>query len=482
MIIPTTIPTFSIPYLGMGFLLFVTSLFFFGFFFNLPRGNLNRKGSLLFGFTCLFLGFYSLATVVFYSVSDNAARFTWVQIEFALSLPVVTFFFLFSAHFLELKNWFFRILVPISILAFLPLFLIPGLMVGSDPRWISPKIFGYPMEIPIYPFGVGGLLLLVIVLLEALILGMCWVRHIFLGKKDIPLALAFLVFVACGVSDILVSFGFYSFPSIFVLGFSGFLIAMAWNLFTEYTIVTRQLRQRTHELQEINEEMRFLVGNISHDIMGPLVSINGFTELLLDAHGRDPKQFKHYVDRIRANSDHMKALLSDLATYLQVGRTEEEIQKVDLYQIAHQVLAIVDLPNQYPHAKVSLPEKWPSFTGSPKRLKQVLLNLIQNSLKYNDKPEALIKVECERQGARVFFSVTDNGPGVPPELRERIFETFFRNHPKTPGTGMGLAIIRKAIENHGGKVWVDETFSEGARFCFYLPHSPQGTHLVAPKS
>ncbi|MDH3584497.1 MAG: HAMP domain-containing histidine kinase, partial [Phycisphaerae bacterium] len=112
----------------------------------------------------------------------------------------------------------------------------------------------------------------------------------------------------------------------------------------------------------------------------------------------------------------------------------------------------------------------PSITGDSRRLREVFLNLLNNALKYGcDGSSPVIRVGATGEGAQVHFWVEDEGPGIPRELRERAFEIFQRLCPEKEGSGVGLALVRKIVEIHGGRVWIDPDYEDGARFCLAFP-------------
>jgi signal transduction histidine kinase len=109
-------------------------------------------------------------------------------------------------------------------------------------------------------------------------------------------------------------------------------------------------------------------------------------------------------------------------------------------------------------------------------LKQILVNLFQNSIKYCDAEKLVIRVSGKKEKNGLSFCIEDNGAGIPEDLHEKVFEKFFRYSTNTLGTGMGLSIIKKIVENYQGKVWIDPSYREGTRVCFFLPSHSEETH------
>jgi signal transduction histidine kinase len=222
-----------------------------------------------------------------------------------------------------------------------------------------------------------------------------------------------------------------------------------------------------------NRELESFVYMASHDLRTPLVSIDGFARLLeedyadrLDADGRE------YLGRVRANAADMDSLLSDLLELSRVTTTEEPKETVPVADVVEQALQQLDHAIRESGAAVIVPDDLPEVSASPTRLRQVFTNLIGNAIKFSRQdagPRIEITWDELRDGHR--FRVADNGIGIPEPYREQIFEIFTRLKDKdVSGTGVGLTIVRRIIERHGGKVGVESRPGEGSTFWFTLPH------------
>lgn len=469
MIWPEKIRLLSLPSMVAASLLVWTGLLYLGFFLFLPSENPLRKTYLYFGLTSLTFALYAFGSMNSFSTDRPEGVYYWGVVQFAAIVPLAIFFIRFSVSHLDLDNFYFRWVMPLVTIAFLPFFFIDDLMLnhvfytvhfyfmGKSTHFLQPGLG--PVSYPFIAWCFAN----------TFYVGYLWLRHLLRKPEDLLLWGAFVLFLGTAVNDTLVSFRLYDFMHLFVYGFAGFLLAMGFQLFSDYFEVNRQVIKKTRELETINEEMRFLVSIISHDFMGPLISIRGFVDILKEREAQEEGKRQHYLSRIAANTDHMRELLKDLAIYLQIGRLEEEITSVDMNLVVHEALAMLDTASLHPKVKVELPEEWPKFHGSPKRLKQILLNLVHNSLKYAGKEELRITIRAKEEGEGILFSIEDNGVGIPRHLHQKVFEIFFRNHPHIPGTGLGLSIIKKIVESFGGKVWVDPDYQEGACIKFFLP-------------
>jgi signal transduction histidine kinase len=130
---------------------------------------------------------------------------------------------------------------------------------------------------------------------------------------------------------------------------------------------------------------------------------------------------------------------------------------------------MLEVPTKFPRATVEVAESWPSWTGSAKRLQQIVVNLVQNSFTHGRRANLRIKIYGKAKKGGLELTVEDNGPGIPAHLSTTVFQPFFRYSPETQGTGLGLSIVQKMAKSLGGDAWVDRDFTEGARIKVHLP-------------
>jgi signal transduction histidine kinase len=255
---------------------------------------------------------------------------------------------------------------------------------------------------------------------------------------------------------------------------------MAGQVHGARTLLEDQVRERTAELQERNDELEAFGYSISHDLRAPLRAMQGFSQALLeDCADRLDGMGKEYAERIVAGSQRMDELIRDLLAYSRVSRAELQLVRVPLTPVAHSALAEMSGALRARQAQVRVEEPLPVVLGHPATLSQVLTNLLGNGLKFvpADRTPELV-ITAERRNGVVRIWVQDNGIGIAPEHQTRIFRVFERLHSTDdyPGTGIGLAIVRKAVERMGGQVGVESRLGQGSRFWVELqPASGEGT-------
>ncbi|MFN2426132.1 MAG: ATP-binding protein [Candidatus Binatia bacterium] len=244
----------------------------------------------------------------------------------------------------------------------------------------------------------------------------------------------------------------------------------------------RRVAERTTDLEASN---RALVGavhdleafcySVSHDLRGPLRVINGFASLLESSGlaAADPEACES-VSRIRDNTNRMSQLLDGLLAFFRLGQRPIDAQRVDMDSLLRETLDAlgVDPGTARLRAEPLLPAH-----GDPALIADVLANLLSNAFKFTSRqPAPLVEVACEAGDGEVIYHVRDNGVGFHVEHAARLFEPFQRFHSAEgyEGTGVGLAIVRRIVERHGGRVWANAVAAKGATFSFALPRCEAG--------
>jgi PAS domain S-box-containing protein len=233
----------------------------------------------------------------------------------------------------------------------------------------------------------------------------------------------------------------------------------------------RRVLERTAELQFANHEMEAFCYSISHDLRAPLRSIRGYSEIVLqDLDAIMDERTRDYLKRACESASQMNQLLDDLLRLSVVGRTQLQREQTDLSPLAEGIIEELKASEPRRNVKFKLGGGL-AVRGDARLLNIALSNLLNNAWKFTGKkPDALIEVGAlEKDGERIFF-VRDNGEGFDMEWKHRLFGVFERLHSAKdfPGTGIGLAIVQRIIQRHGGRIWAEGKRREGAVFYFTL--------------
>jgi signal transduction histidine kinase len=235
------------------------------------------------------------------------------------------------------------------------------------------------------------------------------------------------------------------------------------------------LRALTEELQRSNAELEQFAYVASHDLQEPLRKVASFCQLLQRRYaGQLDDKADVYIEYAVDGAKRMQQLINDLLAFSRVGRIVRDQVLVPSGEALDQARANLSAPIAQEHARIES-GPLPVVRVEAALLTTVFQNLLGNALKFRGEDDPRISVAALRTGEFWEFSVTDNSIGVPPEYADRIFVIFQRLHDRQayPGTGIGLALCRKIIEYHGGRMWLDTGHSPGARFCFTLPIPPE---------
>jgi len=229
------------------------------------------------------------------------------------------------------------------------------------------------------------------------------------------------------------------------------------------------------ELTDKNSELERFTYTVSHDLKSPLITIAGFLGYLeQDAVSGDMDRLRSDTLRIQNAVDKMERLLNELLELSRIGRLMNPPAEVPFEDIAREALDNVHGQMDSRGVAVELDPNLPAVYGDRQRLVEVLQNLIDNAVKFmGDQPNPCIEIgqQGEEAGKPIFF-VRDNGIGISPEYHGRIFGLFDKLDTKTEGTGIGLALVKRIVEFHGGRIWVESEAGKGATFYFTLPVPP----------
>jgi PAS domain S-box-containing protein len=232
------------------------------------------------------------------------------------------------------------------------------------------------------------------------------------------------------------------------------------------------------ELEAKNAELERFTYTVSHDLKSPLVTVRGFLGFLeQDAANGDLERLRKDMQRIREATDTMQQLLNDLLELSRIGRVMNPPQELAFADLVQDALERLASPIVERGLQVTVASPLPRVYGDRPRLVEVLQNLVENAIKFcGDQPEPRITIGSKHLGDEVVFSVADNGIGIAPQYHEKIFGLFERLDPTIEGTGVGLALVKRIIEVHGGRIWVEsEGQGQGSTFYFTLPQPEGGT-------
>lgn len=208
---------------------------------------------------------------------------------------------------------------------------------------------------------------------------------------------------------------------------------------------------------------------ISHDLKAPLRGIHSLAEWMLedyqdtiDEAGR--KNLNLMLERVKR----MQRLIDGVLSYSRIGRTVEIPEAISLKSLLEEVVETLSLPDSF---TLSIPQSMPTLVSDRIRITQIFENLISNAIKYVDRRDGNITILVEKEGEYYRFGVRDNGPGIDPRYHEQVFQIFqtFHKREGVDSTGIGLTIVRKIVENLGGRIWVESEVGKGATFYFTLP-------------
>lgn len=244
----------------------------------------------------------------------------------------------------------------------------------------------------------------------------------------------------------------------------------------------KDVQEATSRARARTEELESLLQMVAHDLKSPVVTMGGLLRILQRSLETAPKDDRRdrVLDQLIASSQMMESFLTDLLGGLAAEASKPEIAPFDLRDAVGEVLEQLRqaIEEKDIAVEVDLPESLPQLLADERRIKQVLDNLLTNSIRYmGPAEEPMIKVWATEEADRIITRVSDTGTGIPRECQDRVFDRFFRApgvEVKT-GSGLGLFIVKKIIESHGGEVWFESEEGVGTTFSFSLPTTKPDT-------
>ena len=209
---------------------------------------------------------------------------------------------------------------------------------------------------------------------------------------------------------------------------------------------------------------------VAHDLRSPLLTIAGYCQLLEEEYSWQlPTAGQNYIKRIVDGAHRMSRLIEDMLDYSKAGHSRQPFEPIAMESILIQTRANLESSIREQNASLEI-GPMPSVVGDHTQMVRLFQNLVDNAIKFHGPHSPKICVTASRDGNYWLFNVEDNGIGIPQEQQERIFQAFYRLHGQEyPGNGIGLAVCKKIVERHGGRIWVNSAAEQGSIFRFTIP-------------
>jgi PAS domain S-box-containing protein len=250
------------------------------------------------------------------------------------------------------------------------------------------------------------------------------------------------------------------------------LVAAARDI-TEAKRLQNEREKLITELEAKNAELERFTYSVSHDLRSPLITIKTFLGFVAeDVAGKNSENLKSDLERIDKAAEKMGNLLEEILELSRVGRMFNPPSEVPGVELAKEALELLSGSIAQSGAEVYLAPDLPVLYGDRPRLLEVFQNLLENAIKFvGDQPYPKIEIGTRNGGGDTIICVRDNGIGINPQYRDKVFGLFEKLDQKSEGTGIGLALVKRIVEVHGGRIWVEsEGIGHGSTFCFTIPH------------
>jgi len=250
-------------------------------------------------------------------------------------------------------------------------------------------------------------------------------------------------------------------------------LAMGIELMIENISASEQTKRKyLISIEKTNKELDQFAYIISHDLKSPLRAITNLSQWIEDDLGKDVSEdIKKNMTLLRSRVHRMETLIVGVLEYSKSTRNNERNETVDVKKLLVDLIDLIAPPASF---QIEIKENMPTIDTEKIKLEQVFSNLISNAIKYHDNPlQGSITIDCKKSDGMYIFSVQDNGPGIEPEYHEMVFKIFqtLSVNEKTDSNGIGLSIVKKIIEEKGGRVWIESEKGKGTRFVFTWPQN-----------
>lgn len=231
--------------------------------------------------------------------------------------------------------------------------------------------------------------------------------------------------------------------------------------------INKQREQLLQDLEQQNKSLNEYAHVVSHDLKAPLRSIDALINWYIeDNKSSISAPGRENLNLILSNVEKMDLLIKGILDYSSIDKQDQDVRQLPLDELVQDVFRTISIPE---HIAVEVKGEFPVINGNPTQFKQLFQNLIQNAIKYNDKPKGLVVVGCEEKSEVWQFYVQDNGVGIQPDYFEKIFTVFSKLENVDNASGIGLSIVKKIVENYKGKVWLKSEIKKGTTFYFTIP-------------
>jgi len=262
-----------------------------------------------------------------------------------------------------------------------------------------------------------------------------------------------------------------------IMALAGDTEAMRRRIRSEFLAVEEareMLSAQAEELARSNADLEQFAYVASHDLQEPLRKVTSFCQLLQRRYqGQLDERADQYIEFAVDGAKRMQQLINDLLAFSRVGRTTEAFVEVDCDEALDRALRNLEGALEDAGADIVRVTKLPTVEGDPSLLAALFQNVVGNAVKFRSEAAPRVEISCERTDGEWSFRVADNGIGIEPAYAERVFVIFQRLHAKElyPGTGIGLALCKKIVEFHGGRIWIDTDVPSGTTVCWTLPET-----------
>lgn len=251
----------------------------------------------------------------------------------------------------------------------------------------------------------------------------------------------------------------------------GGLIGFAQNI-TNKINTEQKLKDSAITLSKANDELNQFAHIVSHDLKAPLRAISSLCEWIEDGvRGNANRDVMCNLSMVRSRVRKMQNLIDGILNYSRVAQMRDLLEEVDTHQLIQEVIQVIGVPERF---EMIIENKLPVIFFNSLLMEQLFSNLISNAIKYHHKSAGRISIAYQDEDRYHRFSVEDDGPGIPKEGLEKIFLIFqtLQSKEKEESTGVGLAIVKKIAEDHGGSIWVESDGRSGSKFIFKIPKKP----------